>query len=180
MKIVVASTNPVKIEAAQVGFSQVFDEPLEMVGISIPSGVSDQPMTDDETHLGAKNRAYRARELHPDADYWVGLEGGIEEHRGSLHVFAWIVVLNRERGGHARTATFVLPDEVAVLVKQGLELGDADDKIFGHTNSKQQNGSVGLLTDDRITRASYYSPAVVLALIPFINPQLSFRDIPLG
>jgi len=180
MKIVVASTNPVKIEATRVGFAQVFDESLEMIGLSTPSGVSDQPMTDDETHLGAKNRAYRARELHPDADFWVGLEGGIEEHRGSLHVFAWIVILNHERGGHARTATFVLPDEVAELVRKGMELGDADDVIFGRSNSKQQNGSVGLLTDDRITRGSYYSPAVVLALIPFINPNLSFRDIPLS
>lgn len=179
MKIVVASTNPVKIEAARVGFSQVFGDSIEMIGISTPSGVSDQPMTDDETHRGAKNRALNARHAYPDADYWVGLEGGIEEHLGVLTVFAWIVVVNKDRAGHARTATFILPDEVAKLVKQGLELGDADDIVFGRANSKQQNGSVGLLTNDRIDRAGYYSPAVVLALIPFINPDLSFVHIPL-
>ncbi len=179
MKIVVASTNPIKIEATRVGFSQVFGDNIEIIGISTPSGVSDQPMSDDETHRGAKNRVLNARQAYPDADYWVGLEGGIEEHLGALTVFAWIVVMNKDRAGHARTATFILPDEIAKLVKEGLELGDADDIVFGHTNSKQQNGSVGLLTNDRITRASYYSPAVVLALIPFINPDLSFVQIPL-
>ncbi|HRF97359.1 MAG TPA: DUF84 family protein, partial [Aggregatilineales bacterium] len=85
----------------------------------------------------------------------------------------------KERGGHARTATFILPDEVAKHVKLGLELGDADDIVFGRSNSKQQNGSVGLLTNDRIDRAGYYSPAVVLALIPFINPSLNFAGITL-
>lgn len=179
MKIVVASTNPVKIEATRVGFSQVFGENIQLIGISIPSGVSDQPMSDDETHRGAKNRALNARQAYPDADYWVGIEGGIEEHLGVLTVFAWIVILNQDRTGHARTATFILPDEVAKLVKQGLELGDADDIVFGRANSKQQNGSVGLLTHDRIDRAGYYSPAVILALIPFINPELSFVHIPL-
>ncbi|HRF93833.1 MAG TPA: DUF84 family protein, partial [Aggregatilineales bacterium] len=73
------------------------------------------------------NRAYKARELHPDADFWIGIEGGIEERLGVLLVFAWIVIVNKERGGHARTATFILPDEVAKHVKLGLELGDADD-----------------------------------------------------
>ena len=179
MKIVVASTNPVKIEAARAGFAQVFPDELDMLGISTPSDVSDQPMTDDETHIGARNRAYKARDLHSDADFWIGIEGGIEERLGVLLVFAWIVIVNKDRAGHARTATFILPDEVAVLVKQGLELGDADDIVFARANSKQQNGSVGLLTDDRINRAGYYSPAVVLALIPFINPSLNFVGITL-
>lgn len=175
MHIVVASTNPVKIESTQHGFVQVFPKAdLRVSGISVPSGVSDQPMTDAETLTGASNRAHNAKSAQPDADYWVGIEGGVENVNGVLHVLAWIVVLDKARSGRSRTATFLLPDEVAQLVNQGMELGDADDVIFQRENSKQQNGSIGLLTQDRIDRTAYYSHAVVMALIPFINPDLTF------
>jgi len=61
---------------------------------------------------------------------------------------------------------------VAELVHQGMELGDADDMVFAKSNSKQQNGAVGLLTNNIITRKSLYLPAVQMAFIRFLNPEL--------
>lgn len=55
---------------------------------------------------------------------------------------------------------------------EGKELGEADDLVFGQTNSKQANGAVGILTDNVLTRTTFYEPAVILALIPFKNPEL--------
>ncbi len=173
--IVVASTNPVKIQAALNGFQTMFPEHEWCAdGISVPSGVSAQPMTSQETLQGAANRAANAREQIPEADYWVGIEGGVDEVAGQMEVFAWIVVLSRTRSGMSRTASFYLPQEVKRLVQQGMELGDADDIVFGRSNSKQQNGSVGLLTGDIVTRLDYYEHAVILALIPFKNQRLTF------
>ncbi len=83
-----------------------------------------------------------------------------------------MVIDNGEKVGKARTASFFLPPEVAKLVHEGMELGDADDRVFAKTNSKQQNGAVGLLTNDAITRKSLYLPAVQMAFIPFLNPEL--------
>jgi non-canonical (house-cleaning) NTP pyrophosphatase len=76
------------------------------------------------------------------------------------------------RSGSGRTASFLLPEAVASLVRQGKELGEADDLVFERSNSKQENGAVGILTGDVIDRAALYEPAVVLALIPFKNPDL--------
>jgi inosine/xanthosine triphosphatase len=175
-KLVVASTNPVKIGAALAGFQRMFPEQVyEARGVSARSGVSDQPMSDRETLQGALNRVEDARRLAPDADYWIGLEGGVERVGVSLEAFAWIVVSDGHTVGKARTASYFLPDETARLIEQGMELGHADDVVFGRANSKQQNGSVGLLTGDVIDRAMYYEHAVILALIPFKNPQLSFN-----
>ena len=175
--IIVASTNPVKILSALDGFQRMFpDQSFDASGVSAPSGVSDQPMSDAETLRGAHNRAAEARRRRPDGDYWVGVEGGGEDVDGALCAFAWVVVLSADRGGRSRTAAFVLPEEIAALVRQGVELGHADDQVFGRSNSKQQNGSVGLLTGDVIDRAGYYEHAVVLALIPFRNAALTFGD----
>jgi inosine/xanthosine triphosphatase len=173
--IVVASTNPVKIEAARAGFSAMFpDEAFTVRGVSVPSGVSDQPMTDGETYQGACNRAANARTAAPDADYWVGIEGGIDQHERYMYAFAWIVVLANGMQGESRTATFTLPGEIADLVRQGVELGEADDMVFGRSNSKQANGAVGILTGDVIDRMRYYEHAVALALVPFKNTSLRF------
>lgn len=174
-KLIVASNNPVKISAALGGFQQMFpDQNYSAEGISVPSGVSAQPMTDAETLQGAYNRADAARNTQPDADYWIGIEGGCDEVNGAIEVFAWVVVLNGTKIGKARTGMFYLPESVAALVRQGIELGHADDMIFGRSNSKQSDGSVGLLTGGLIDRAAYYTHAVILALIPFMNPDLAF------
>jgi inosine/xanthosine triphosphatase len=173
--VVVASTNPVKIEAARAGFSAMFpDEAFTVRGVSVQSGVSDQPMTDAETYQGARNRAASVRAAAPDADYWVGIEGGIDQHERYMYAFAWIVVLADEAQGESRTATFTLPGEIADLVRQGVELGEADDRVFGRSNSKQANGAVGILTGDVIDRMHYYEHAVALALVPFKNTHLRF------
>lgn len=172
-RIIVASNNPVKLQAVQMGFSSMFPgETFEVEALAVPSGVSEQPMTSAETLLGAIHRAENARQKSPLADYWAGVEGGVEEEADGLAVFAWIVILSRTRCGQARTGTFYLPPRVAELVREGRELGEADDIVFGRTNSKQKNGAIGILTDDAIDRARYYEQAVIMALIPFKNPAL--------
>lgn len=173
-KIIVASKNPVKINATQAAFEKMFpEESFSVEGVSVSSGVSDQPMTDDETYEGASNRASNARKEVPEANYWVGLEGGLETKGGQMEAFAWMVVLAKDgEMGKGRTGTFFLPPPVADLIKQGKELGEADDIVFGKTNSKQANGAVGLLTDDVVTRAEYYEAAMIFALIPLKNSKL--------
>lgn len=183
-QVVVASHNPVKISAAREGFSGMFpSRAFSFTGLSVPSGVAEQPMTDAETLLGARNRARNAREAKPEADYWVGIEGGVDDSGDAMETFAWVVVLGKpesaaepERMGRARTAAFFQPEEVARLVRSGMELGPADDQVFGSENSKQHSGSIGLLTGDLINRSSYYVPAVIGALIPFRNPTLTFAQ----
>lgn len=58
-KVIVASKNPVKINATQSAFEKMFpDEEFSFEGISVPSGVSDQPMSEDET-LNVRKRESR-------------------------------------------------------------------------------------------------------------------------
>jgi inosine/xanthosine triphosphatase len=172
-RIFVASKNPVKIESARIGFSQVFPGvELDMQGVSVPSGVAEQPQTDHETLLGAQNRLEAVRALHPDADFWAGIEGGIDRLDGGMVAFAWIVIQNQLHTGRARTGTFFLPDRVIELIDQGIELGEADDIVFNRSGSKTGNGAIGILTNDIIDRTGLYTPAVIMALVPFINPDL--------
>lgn len=174
--IVVGSGNPSKLQAVQLGFNAVFPE-REFVFLSaeILSGVSKQPMDDQETLTGAQNRAAIARKVCPQADFWVGLEGGLSELDDSVYslaAYSWVAILGKQQSGLARSASYILPGKVAQLIRGGMEQGEADDLVFGQENSKQNSGGVGLLTNDLITRAELYAMAVKLALIPFVQEDL--------
>ncbi len=52
---------------------------------------------------------------------------------------------------------------------QGIELGVADDQVFGRVDSKREGGSVGLLSGGLIDRTAYYEHAMILALVPFMD-----------
>jgi inosine/xanthosine triphosphatase len=178
LTVVVASTNPVKIQAVKNGFERIFASiRFTFTPVEVSSNVSSQPSTDDETMYGATQRARNARLVVPLADYWVGVEGGIEDRGQEMAAFAWIVILasddkRRIRIGKARTGTFFLPHPVAELVRAGKELGEADDIVFNREGSKRENGAIGLLTGDVVDRRMLYEQAVILALLPFRNPDL--------
>lgn len=173
MKIIVASQNPVKIEAVKTAFFTILKHNnFEIHGINAASGVSDQPLSDSETLQGARQRAMNAKNSGEKANYYIGIEGGLQKTDSEYQAFAWIVITNGEICGKAKTGTFVLPARVSELINKGYELGDADDIVFGHTNSKQKNGAVGILTKNTLTRSEYYSTAVILAFISFLNPDL--------
>jgi inosine/xanthosine triphosphatase len=141
--------------------------------VAADSGVSDQPKSDKETYEGAFNRALGASKAVPDADFWVGVEGGIETKGNDMESFAWIVVRSREGSiGKGKSGVFFLPPRVAALIREGKELGEADDIVFKQKDSKMANGAIGILTGDVITRSTFYSEATITALIPFKNPPL--------
>jgi len=170
--VIIASKNPIKIAAVKVGFEKMFpSETFVFKGVGVSSGVSDQPMTHKETLEGAINRAQNARKEIPTADYWVGVEGGIEKVDGEGEAFAWIYVLSDALSGKGKTGSFFLPKKIMDLVDSGMELGHADDLVFGQSNSKQKGGAIGLLTNNVMTRQSLYVPGVIMALIPFVNEE---------
>lgn len=172
-QLVVASKNPVKVAAAIAGIQQMFpDKTVKHLALSVPSEVRDQPMSDEETLQGAYNRVSNAMQAHPEASLWIGIEGGVEVIGSELAAFAWVVVRTQSMIGKARSGTFFLPKAVAELVEQGIELGMADDMVFGSKNSKQAGGAVGLLTHNVVDRKGLYEQAVVLSLVPFKNQQL--------
>ena len=172
LKVIVASNNPVKINATRKAFEAVFDQDLSFHGASIPSDVADQPMSDEETLRGALNRTNGARENFPEAAYWVGIEGGVDQLGEEMYTFAWIVVQSTDRLGKAKSASIPLAPLVVKRLQNGEELGLINDDIFGQQDSKKIGGAAGLLTRNLLSREKIYREAIILALVPFMNEEL--------
>jgi inosine/xanthosine triphosphatase len=173
-KIIVASTNPVKAQAVQDGFELVFpDLNFQVETIDVPSGVADQPASDAETLAGAQQRALNAAAARPGFDFYAGIEGGVENSpAGGMRAFAWVVIYGDGLLGTARSGAFELPPQIADLVRQGVELGEADDRVFGRTDSKRKDGAIGILTGGAVDRQALYAQAVALALVRYKHPEL--------
>jgi inosine/xanthosine triphosphatase len=198
MHIAVGSTNPVKTNSARAAFEQAFPgQAIEVHGFDVPSGIREQPWGDHETRSGALQRALAAAAAFEAAfghqpDFAVGLEGGvIADDVAAAHpsvpslqpqvdCFAWMAVLRLNaalslpKWGLSRTATFRLPPKLVALMRGAdgqppMELGHADDVLFGGANSKQKGGTVDKVTRGVVDRTGYYLHALHLALAPFVH-----------
>ncbi len=174
--IAVGSTNPVKKNAAFMGFEAVWPGAVYAVyPIKFDSIVSVQPMTDEETIAGARFRATAALELCPSARFGVGLEGGARKIGEQYFETGWVVVQDREGNeGIGSSIQMRVPPKVMALIESGQckEIGDAIDIIFSGNNLKQQQGLFGEMTNGVVTRTTAYRDAVVAALSRFVHPEL--------
>ena len=172
MIFAVGSENPVKINCVTHAVSEFWNE-FKVVGTSTDSQVSAQPKSETEMYTGALNRARQSLEKISEANFGVGIEGGIVDTEFGMWAFASIVIIDRNQHvSEGQSGRFKLPEGVAQLIRQeGLELGEADDRFFGRENSKQNEGAIGILSDGKITRLDLYKPAVIFALLPFIHPE---------
>ena len=175
--VVVGSTNPVKIAAVMAVLGRSGSE-ARVRGIAVPSGVRDQPEGDPETIHGATQRARAALEVS-DADLAVGIEGGVVEELGHMRTCAWAAVVSRDgRVGIGGSLAMTLPDRVATLVRDGMELGHAMDHITGGRDTKHGTGAVGILTAGLVDRQRAYEALVTYALAQFLAPAYYSSDVP--
>ena len=150
-QVVCATTNPAKIQAILQAFHEIFGEgSCHIASVAVESGVPEQPFGSEETRAGARNRVANARRLLPEADFWVVIE-------------------NASQRGEARSATLPLPAVILEKVREGEALGPVMSRYTGIDEIGRKEGAIGVFTAGKLTRASVYHQAVILALSPFHN-----------
>ncbi|RTE85589.1 MULTISPECIES: inosine/xanthosine triphosphatase [Gammaproteobacteria] len=168
----VGSQNPVKVNAAKVTLARYFPEAeLDVQGVSVPSEVSDQPMSEQETLLGAKNRVVNLQQ-QTEADFYVAFEGGVDQFSYGTATFAYVVIQHKNQTAVGRTGDLPIPDVFYQELKAGKELGDVLDDHFQTQNIKQKGGAIALLTEQLETRESTYVQAMTLAMARIVNSSL--------
>ncbi|WP_160724034.1 DUF84 family protein [Bacillus sp. USDA818B3_A] len=154
MKIIIGSKNPAKITAVQNSFSQM---DCEFISLDIPSGVNDQPFSDEETIRGAINRAKGAL-AHGKGEIGIGLEGGVQETSHGLLLCNWgALAANGMEPIIAGGARFLLPEEVAARLRAGEELGPVMDEYAKMKNVRKHEGAVGIFTNGLVNRVEMFT-----------------------
>jgi inosine/xanthosine triphosphatase len=167
MKIAVGSTNPVKIRAVRSVARKIYPR-AQVVAIDVRSGVPGQPRGDKQTQRGAINRARAVRRV-ANADWGVGLEGGIIKSEFGTMTCAWAAIVDRRgRIGVGGSTNMLLPKQVAARVKRGAELGDATDEYANIRGVKRKMGAIGVLTKGLSNRQRAYEFIFALAMVRFL------------
>jgi inosine/xanthosine triphosphatase len=180
MKIVVGSTNPLKIRAVKNVFSQIYPEKnLEIFGKKVDSKIPAQPF-DLETIKGAMNRAKEAIQ-DVGIDLSVGLEAGLFHFPLTLTGYLdihWCVILDRKgRATLGCSPGFELPPKVVhQILKEGKEVGGAMDIFLGMRDIGRKMGAIGHLSKGILKRINLNESAIMMAMIPRINEE-DYLDI---
>lgn len=173
---IVGSKNPVKLNAAREALSLSLALPaLEAIGVSVPSGVPEQPLNTAQTRQGAINRV-KACLAEADArsreqDWFIAIEGGVDMFDDGPATFAFVVIYHQDTWSVGRSANLPLPASVFQALQNGEELGPLMDKLFNTENIKHKGGAIGLLTHHLATRQSVYEMAILLAMAKFNHPE---------
>lgn len=174
MKILVASKNRVKVEAAKEAFEDYFDT-IEVEGISVSSDVPDEPVN-DEIYLGAKNRVNNlkkyAKENNIEADYYVAIESGITNLLGKWAIINVAVIGDNDYLESFGTSPgFPVPDKyVDRIINE--DLGIVMDEIFKEDDLRSKQGGIGLLTRGKMDRKNISKAAFIMALTEIINGDI--------
>lgn len=167
-RVVVGSINPVKLNAVRDAFVIFFAgdraDQWEYISYNVPSGVSEQPMSDEEAIRGAKNRVFKAEKIDCDADFYVGIEAGVIDRISWMEVFDWIYVKTKEKETIGCTGRFILPEKVVELVRFGKNLSSAMDMCYKTKDIGKKEGAIGLLSKGKISRTKYTIHGILLAL----------------
>lgn len=173
MEIVIGSENIPKRQAVAEAFRKLYPgDYLELHGVAADSGVSSHPTTAEESQQGAINHIKRARELRPNADFYVGIEGGLLEAGDRAWEIGWVAIENSKGEVYTSPSAGVeVKGKILSAIRAGRELNDVLLDDFGIQDAGNTNGYYGLVTDDLITRKQGYEQAIVFALAPFQHPE---------
>lgn len=157
MKVIIGSHNQAKITAVKLAFKGFSVEEVDS-----PSKVSNQPTTDEETLLGAMNRAHHCHESYPE-ELSIGLEGGVMLINEELYLCNWGVLMSKQTEViRASGARIKLPDEFIDDLFAGVELSKLIDNYSEKYNTRESEGAIGIFTEGVIDRIKMFEHVVLL------------------
>lgn len=176
-KIIVGSTNPVKIEAVRETLSDYKDfKQYEVVGIKTDSEVSEQPKSLAEILRGAINRSKSC--FDNNCIYGFGIESGLMEvpytKTGYMDICASVIYDGNNHYSGLSSAFECPLDVIKKVNEEGLDLNESFHRLCLTNNPRigLSEGAIGLLTNGRVTRKDYTKQAIQMALIQLENKEL--------
>jgi inosine/xanthosine triphosphatase len=175
MRVVVGSTNPVKIKAVKNAL-KCFSIKASVKGVKVDSGAPPQPIGQNSIIKGAISRA-RCALRSGNFDWGVGIEAGLVKIAHAQSRFLdveWCAIVDR-RGvvtfGHS--SGFEYPHIVIeTVMKEKEEIAKIMERLTGIKNIGRRMGAIGYLSRGKLNRVKFTEQAVFMAMLPRIQKEL--------
>ena len=186
MIVAVGTKRRPKLEAVKSVFTEIGTRHPEftideLLARDVPSGTRETPFSLDHLIEGSYNRVQALREQlrseNLQADILLGLEGGVHKLSagGCSHAFlqSWVYVEYQDEGYFGSSGNLPLPKSITEAVFQHRRsLGNVIDEFSGKSRVRDQEGTFGILTEERITRQQSFETALLSALTPLYNRRM--------
>jgi len=189
--IAVGTTNKCKLAAVKVTLEEwgvlgtgELDEPA-MQGYKVPSEISEQPMSLEETYKGAMNRARNAytkakADGQDSAILAFGIESGLNfTPDGRAYDLCVCSAYDGMSFNQGMSCAFEIPPAVLRHIQEsGMDLSQASNASGLSSNPElgEAEGIIGILSRGRVTRFDYTKQAVAMALMLLENSELYPRE----
>ncbi len=170
MLVAIGTKNKAKTAAIKNIVNTFFDN-VKFEQFNVPSEVSEQPFSNEETRRGAINRAINTLKVS-HADLSFGLEGGVCEIDGLMYCCNWgAVALKDGTIISSAGAQFILPEEIANELRIGKELGPVMDAFTKKNDTRSSSGAVGVFTAGLVNRTEMFEHIVKLLIGQYLYQQ---------
>ncbi|MCB9802654.1 DUF84 family protein [Candidatus Nomurabacteria bacterium] len=176
--VAIASMQEPKVEAVKHAFAKIYPQiEIKVISQKVNSDVDDQPRGIEETTQGAYNRAQNLIKMGIEADFYLGIEGGVWLNnilgQEKFFLIGAIYVTNGQIDSLAYGEAIELPKYAKVeIMDKGRELAPVAEEMFSKLNVRGTNGTVGELTNDFITRKEAFENGILMAMAKFYNQEL--------
>lgn len=162
-KLYVGTKNKAKISAVM----EVFKE-FEVIPMEGESGVRRQPLSEEETILGATNRA-----MSLPCGYRLGLEAGVTTINGICYLINFGVLIDPNDCKYFAGGTYLpLPDFVKDrLYNSDVELKEVMEEYTGIMNINHFGGAISVFTDNQVERKDIF-----IHICKLLYGQLRFKN----
>lgn len=162
-KLYVGTKNKAKISAVMEVFSD-----FEVIPMDAESGVRRQPLSEEETIQGAKNRA-----LALPKGYRLGLEAGVTKINGICYLINFGVLIDKEDYEYFAGGTYLpLPDFVGdKLYNTDVELKEVMEEYTGIMNINHFGGAISIFTNNQVERKDIF-----IHISKLLLGQLQFKN----
>ena len=128
---------------------------------SVDSGVSDQPLSEEETIRGAGNRAKEALKKESRVEMGLGMEGGLSKIDNLWYLVCAVVLVDRLGKKYLGISEkLALPKEVSLKINRGAQFG----QVIRQTEPTP-------LVRQLITREKSFTQAMKRACLAFLSRQ---------
>lgn len=166
MVVVLASQNRAKVSAV-TRYLDVHLPSARLICVNVVSGISPTPFSNEECLRGAHNRILVARQIQPDADLYIGAEGGVFRVGPHLMLGGWVIIQDTCGVEYIGSSCFVrLPESISEKVSPQRRLSDLiEPALFGigDDTDLDEIGTNGVVTGGVYTRVMEFEDALRVA-----------------
>lgn len=134
----------------------------EVEGYEVNSGITDQPLDEEVTISGAKNRAKEALSKDANADLGLGMEGGLVLIDNNYYLVCASALITKEGKYYLGISSKTqLPIQVSERIKNGEQFGIA---IREYSEQNQKNETLNQILNSLISRRESFFESIKYAV----------------